>query len=161
MAAQRQNARRWHRRILFLTHSGRHTIARRLEGWHDRMGGHDPALVVEVAGWVPALAAEALAARIRSGGADFTAVLCAGDSLAFGVLTALGLRVPQDMSVMGMDGLAQGALTTPPLTAIEMRCSISARRRWTCCAICRPAARCPRGSCGPMPTAPVSAAPGR
>lgn len=111
-----------HRRILFLTRPGRRTIERRMEGWRDRMGGHDPSLLVEVADWEPALAAQALTRRLAAG-ADFTAILCAGDSLAFGVLTALaelGLRVPQDMSVMGMDGLAQGAFTIPPLSAIEM-----------------------------------------
>ncbi len=111
-----------HRRILFVTRPGRRTIERRMEGWRDRMGAYDPSLLVEVADWEPALAAQALTRRIAAG-ADFTAILCASDSLAFGVLTALaalGLRVPQDISVMGMDGLAQGAFTTPPLSAIEM-----------------------------------------
>lgn len=116
-----------HERILFLMRRGRRTIERRFEGWRDRMfpGGraHDPALVVEVADWLPELAAEAIRDRIARGGLDFTAVLAAGDSLALGAmqgLTAAGLRVPADVSVMGMDGLAQGAFLNPPLTAIEM-----------------------------------------
>lgn len=115
-----------HRRVLFLMRRGRRTIERRFEGWRDRMFGgtqHDPALVVEVADWLPALAAQAVQDRIARGGLDFTAILAAGDSLATGALqglATLGLRVPHDVSVMGMDGLPQGAFLTPALTAMGM-----------------------------------------
>jgi DNA-binding LacI/PurR family transcriptional regulator len=115
-----------HARVLFLMRRGRRTIERRFEGWRDRMfpgSAHDPALVVEVADWLPDLAAQAIRDRITRGGRDFTAILAAGDSLALGAmqgLAALGLRVPADISVMGMDGLPQGAFADPPLSAIEM-----------------------------------------
>jgi DNA-binding LacI/PurR family transcriptional regulator len=114
-----------HRRILFLMRRGRRTIERRYEGWRDRMLAHgvlDEGLVVEVADWLPDLAGAAIAERLRRG-RDFTAVLCAGDSLAFGVCQALKaaeISVPGDVSVMGMDGLPQGAFHDPPLSAIEM-----------------------------------------
>ncbi|WP_217438499.1 LacI family DNA-binding transcriptional regulator [Fertoeibacter niger] len=114
-----------HRRILFLMRRGRRTIERRFEGWRDRMvaaGVHDPALVVEVADWLPELAADAVRARLRQG-RDFTAILAAGDSLAIGALQALaaeGVAVPGEVSVMGMDSLPQGAFQTPPLSAIQM-----------------------------------------
>jgi DNA-binding LacI/PurR family transcriptional regulator len=116
-----------HRRILLLSRRGRRTIERRIEGWRDRMtfGGTalDPGLQVDVADWLPESASEAVRNRIQRTGVDFTAVLCASDSLAIGCmqgLAALGLSVPHDISVLGMDGLAQGAFFTPPLTAIEM-----------------------------------------
>lgn len=115
-----------HRRILFLMRRGRRTIERRFEGWRDRMypeGGVDPALVVEVADWLPDLAAWAMGDRIDRLGVDFTAVLAAGDVLAFGAMQALqarGISVPGDVSVMGMDGLPQGAFHNPALTAIQM-----------------------------------------
>lgn len=113
-----------HRRILFLMRRGRRTIERRLEGWRDRMGpAASPDLVVEVADWLPELAARAVRARIAASGVDFTAILAAGDSLAVGAmqgLAAAGVRVPLEVSVMGMDGLPQGAFHSPPLSAIEM-----------------------------------------
>jgi DNA-binding LacI/PurR family transcriptional regulator len=116
-----------HRRILFLMRRGRRTIERRFEGWRDRMlalhGQHDPALVVEVADWLPELAAAAIAERLDRQGCDFTAILAAGDSLALGAMQALaaaGIAVPGAVSVMGMDGLPQSAFHNPPLTAIEM-----------------------------------------
>jgi DNA-binding LacI/PurR family transcriptional regulator len=116
-----------HRRILFLMRRGRRTIERRFEGWRDRMlaesGGLDPSLVIEVADWLPELGAEAIAERLARRGRDFTAILAAGDSLAFGALRALraaGVAVPGKVSVMGMDGLPQGAFHDPPLSAIEI-----------------------------------------
>lgn len=159
-----------HSRILFLMRRGRRTIERRFEGWRDRMSPdrqlHDPSLVVEVADWLPDLAAEAIRQRIVKGGRDFTAILAAGDSLAMGAmqgLDSLGLRVPEDVSVMGMDGLPQGAFLNPPLSAIEMPMEAigaaavdlirdlrngpagPARRIELACRLTR------RGSCGPPP----------
>jgi DNA-binding LacI/PurR family transcriptional regulator len=116
--------RNGHRRILFLMRRGRRTIERRFEGWRDRMGAAAAeGLVIEVPDWLPELAARAVQDRIAARGVDFTAVLAAGDSLAVGAmqgLNAAGLRVPTDVSVMGMDGLPQGAFQNPPLSAIEM-----------------------------------------
>lgn len=50
-----------------------------------------------------------------------TAVFAANDSSAFGVLRAaaeLGLRVPEDLSVVGFDDVPQASTTTPPLTTV-------------------------------------------
>lgn len=50
-----------------------------------------------------------------------TAVFAANDSSAFGVLHAaaqLGLRVPEDLSVVGFDDVPQASTTTPPLTTV-------------------------------------------
>jgi DNA-binding LacI/PurR family transcriptional regulator len=52
-----------------------------------------------------------------------TAVLCSNDVTAIGVLHALaasGLRVPQDMSVVGFDDIHMARFTVPPLTTIRM-----------------------------------------
>jgi LacI family transcriptional regulator len=50
-----------------------------------------------------------------------TAVVLANDALAFGfmrVAQQLGVRMPQDLSIVGFDGLPQGALFFPGLTTI-------------------------------------------
>ena len=51
-----------------------------------------------------------------------TAVVCASDLIAHGVLAELyrlGLRVPQDISVTGFDDIPLARYTTPPLTTIK------------------------------------------
>ncbi len=51
-----------------------------------------------------------------------TAILCAYDDIAHGVITTLnrhGLRVPEDVSVIGMDNNESSRHTEPPLTSID------------------------------------------
>lgn len=116
-----------HKRILFLMRPGRRTIERRREGWQDALVSRglavDADLVVPVDDWLPDLAAQAIADRIRSRGLDFTAVLAAGDSLAVGAMLGvqqMGFSVPGDVSVMGMDDLPQAAFLNPPLTTMHI-----------------------------------------
>lgn len=65
---------------------------------------------------------ETLTRRLFGGvGARPTATLCDGDPLAAVVmrtLSGLGLRVPQDVSVVGYGGFSIAALLNPPLTTI-------------------------------------------
>ena len=52
-----------------------------------------------------------------------TAVMCSNDMTAIGVLHGLyraGLRVPDDLSVIGFDDIHIAAVTIPPLTTIQM-----------------------------------------
>jgi LacI family transcriptional regulator len=52
-----------------------------------------------------------------------TAILCSNDMTAIGVLRAAymeGLRVPQDLSVVGLDDIDFAAFTLPPLTTIRL-----------------------------------------
>ncbi|MFK0692241.1 LacI family DNA-binding transcriptional regulator [Mesorhizobium sp. IMUNJ 23033] len=116
-----------HRRILFLMRRGRRTIERRYEGWRDALvargitGFED--LAVEVQDWLPELANKAVKERIATRGLDFTAVLTAGDSLAFGAIAGVqeaGYSVPADVSVVGMDDLPLAAFCNPPLTAMHI-----------------------------------------
>jgi DNA-binding LacI/PurR family transcriptional regulator len=116
-----------HRRILFLMRPGRRTIERRYEGWQDAMrasgcGGLDD-LVLEVEEWLPEQASEAVARRIGKRGLDFTAILTAGDSLAFGAIRGLeqaDIDVPAEVSVVGMDDLPTSAFCNPPLTTMHL-----------------------------------------
>lgn len=62
------------------------------------------------------------AVRLIQSGRPFTAVYAMADVMAIGAVRALrdnGLRVPQDVSVMGMDGLAIGDYLVPSLTTVR------------------------------------------
>ncbi len=51
-----------------------------------------------------------------------TAVYCANDEMAFGLMRALhenGRRVPEDVSVVGFDGIVLSEFTSPPLTTVR------------------------------------------
>ena len=63
------------------------------------------------------MAVEALLARKS----NFTAIFAANDEMAFGARLALyrrGIRVPEDVSLIGFDNQPGSALMTPPLTTV-------------------------------------------
>lgn len=60
-----------------------------------------------------------------------TAVFCDNDEMAIGLLNGLvqgGLRVPEDMSIIGFDNIAMSAYTLPPLTTIRQHRADLGRR---------------------------------
>lgn len=61
------------------------------------------------------------AARLLVSGRRFTALFAAADVMAIGAIRALrdsGLRVPEDVSVIGFDGLALGSFLVPQLSTV-------------------------------------------
>ena len=51
-----------------------------------------------------------------------TGVICSNDLMAIGALqeaATLGLRVPDDLSIVGFDGIDATTWTQPPLTTVE------------------------------------------
>ena len=59
---------------------------------------------------------------LLSSGREFTAIFAAADVMAIGAIRALwesGKRVPEDVSVMGVDGLPLGAYLIPQLSTIS------------------------------------------
>lgn len=55
-------------------------------------------------------------------GARFTAVFAANDQMALGAMRALrehGLRIPEDVSIVGFDDVPEAAFFEPPLTTIQ------------------------------------------
>ncbi len=64
-----------------------------------------------------------LAARLFTKNKDVTAVFAGNDALAIGVMHYLksnGYRVPEDVSVIGFDGIEADLLLDPPLTTISV-----------------------------------------
>lgn len=72
----------------------------------------------------------AAAEKLLSGAKRPTAVMCSNDVTAIGVLHEAyraGLRVPDDLSVIGFDNIHITQMTIPPLTTIQMSCFELAR----------------------------------
>ncbi|CAG4904397.1 LacI family DNA-binding transcriptional regulator [Paraburkholderia gardini] len=65
---------------------------------------------------------EAAMERLFARGASFSAVFCANDQTAYGARLTLfrrGLRVPEDISLVGFDDLPTSSYMTPPLTTVR------------------------------------------
>ena len=81
----------------------------------------DAAVPVVFGGWLVESSARA-ATDLLSSPARPTAVFACNDNMALGVYAAahrLGLRVPEDLSVIGFDDLVEAGLASPPLTTIR------------------------------------------
>jgi len=69
-----------------------------------------------------AVAARSLLARGGATAPPFTALFCGNDTIAIGALSALreaGLRVPEDIAVVGFDDVPMAAHAAPPLTTVR------------------------------------------
>jgi DNA-binding LacI/PurR family transcriptional regulator len=81
----------------------------------------DDALVVSGDGWTIEDGAHAFT-ELTERGRPFTAVVCANDLLAIGVLRtarATGMKVPDQLSVIGCDNIELAAHSDPPLTTMD------------------------------------------
>jgi LacI family repressor for deo operon, udp, cdd, tsx, nupC, and nupG len=113
------------RRIAFLGAQARgRTGAVRLTGFRSALAdaGHhpDPALVVRTGPFRRAEGAAAMA-QLLAGRQRPDAVFCANDLLAMGAVRTLlshGLRVPEDVAVVGFDDIEEARFSTPTLTSI-------------------------------------------
>jgi DNA-binding LacI/PurR family transcriptional regulator len=121
-AAVRHLVELGHQRILHLAGPvDAMDAAERLRGWRDQMA--EARLLTEPPGtgdWTPdsgfAFGTEIADRR------DFSAVFSANDQMALGLihaLTARGVRVPEDVSVVGFDDIPEAAHFAPPLTTLH------------------------------------------
>lgn len=115
-----------HRRIGFVNYAPAsfHQAAQREQGWRQALqeaGISAPddwrvhADISADSGW---RATQALLAR----GGGLTALFAGNDTIAFGALRALreaGLRVPQDMALIGYDDIPLAAFAEPPLSSVR------------------------------------------
>ncbi|WP_407641692.1 substrate-binding domain-containing protein [Amycolatopsis panacis] len=79
-------------------------------------------VTVSEAPWLAASTARASATELLTAEPRPTAVLCMSDQLAFAAIAAarrLGLRVPEDVSIVGFDDTPQASWSDPPLTTVR------------------------------------------
>lgn len=114
-----------HRRVVFIGGDPRHPDAQQREAgfraaFADAGVAVDPALMT-VGDYQEAGGRHAVE-RLLDAGQRFSAVFAANDQMAFGAGLALhrrGLRVPQDVSLVGFDDLASASYSIPPLTTVH------------------------------------------
>ena len=117
-----------HRDIGLVTWPGRHTIRRREHGFAEAVAdnaelgarGH----ILRLSTFEPEIAERELGAHLEAHGGlgRVTALFCLADNIAIGAikaLTAFGIRVPEDVSVLGFDDTLAGQMMRPPLTTIH------------------------------------------
>lgn len=118
-----------HTRIGFATGPARYVpVERRATGFREAMQGLDVDLDRMISTTLFTVEGGAAAARqlIEAGA---TAVIAGSDVMALGVLRAaahLGLRVPEDLSVIGGDDVPFMSFIAPPLTTVRMDVSAMA-----------------------------------
>jgi len=87
-----------------------------------RQAGLEPETTLQVEAQSSEQEGYAAACRLLDAGARFDAVFAASDLIAVGVIGALrdrGLRVPDDVGVVGFDDIAAAAHFNPPLTTVQ------------------------------------------
>jgi LacI family transcriptional regulator len=97
------------------------SVRERAEAYRDVVGAGAQVLYGK---WSEAWGHEAVAQLWSAGGEAPDAIFCGNDQIARGVVDALrerGLRVPEDVSVVGFDNWEiVAAATRPPLTSVDM-----------------------------------------
>lgn len=101
------------------------TAALRLEGYIAalRNAGIEPTdkLIATAGLWHRKEGAEAMEQLLRAGAA-LDAVFCFNDTLALGAMHVLlrrGIRVPEDVAIIGFDDIEEARFSMPPLTSVE------------------------------------------
>ncbi len=93
----------------------------RTAGWRTALAERGAEIHAPLIGdWTPG--SGYAAGRALAADSSVTAVMCANDEMAFGVMLALhaaGLTVPADISVMGFDGISLSRYSVPPLSTIR------------------------------------------
>jgi LacI family transcriptional regulator len=114
-----------HRRIAFISGPSDHPDAlQRLDGYKAALAAARIPFVAKLVATGDYLETGGFAAvnALLDARVEFSAVFAANDQTAFGVMLALhrrGLKVPQDVSVVGFDDLPTSAFVVPPLTTVH------------------------------------------
>jgi DNA-binding LacI/PurR family transcriptional regulator len=97
----------------------------RLSGYREALAeagiAYDDRLVGEVGGWYRSGGADAMR-RLLDSGAQFDGLVAFNDSMALGAMRVMqeaGLRIPQDVAVIGYDDIDETRYTLPTLSTIN------------------------------------------
>ena len=114
-----------HRRIAALiTNPHDRSISQlRYEGYLRALteAGLSPAAVLSTDSYDIRGAYESMKSELANGGGDFTALFAISDNMAIGAMRALrdaGRTIPEDCSIIAIDGLELSAYIEPPLTTL-------------------------------------------
>ncbi|MDX9863845.1 MAG: LacI family DNA-binding transcriptional regulator [Anaerolineaceae bacterium] len=97
----------------------------RYEGWREEMGfsisSRQAEMLTAHGDWTPQSGEDALYELIKKS-PDTDAVFVSNDQMAIGVYRAagkLGLRIPDDLGIVGFDNIPEAGFLSPPLTSID------------------------------------------
>jgi DNA-binding LacI/PurR family transcriptional regulator len=117
-----------HRHILHVTHPYRESIRRRIDGFRNALEevgiSYDPKHHILDLGTpenISLAARDVVLTRLQQGDMP-TALFCMNDMVAMGAMQAvqqMGLSVPDDISVIGFDGLTLGGYASPALSSVQ------------------------------------------
>jgi DNA-binding LacI/PurR family transcriptional regulator len=104
--------------------SAQRQFKERWQGYAERMAeeGLPPRLITFEEGYSRDEQGRRAALALLEAGEPFDAIFCCCDEMALGVLPTLrehGIAVPDQVGVVGFDGIRAGALASPALTTIE------------------------------------------
>lgn len=116
-----------HKKIAMIQGVAQHSDAMdRLAGYKQALASagieYNPQLVLE--GEFTAESGVTAVETLYERGQEFTAIFAANDTTAFGARLALhrrGIRVPEEVSIVGFDDQLEAAFATPPLTTVKQQ----------------------------------------
>ncbi|VVE21444.1 LacI family DNA-binding transcriptional regulator [Pandoraea anhela] len=113
-----------HKRVAYLGFAGSRWNDERIRGARESLATHALSLDVFEALAPSASAGERACSTLMLGPNRPDAVICYNDLIAMGFMKeaqALGFKLPQDVSVTGMDNVPFGEYTSPALTTVDMQ----------------------------------------
>ncbi|MGF1703440.1 LacI family transcriptional regulator [Photobacterium makurazakiensis] len=129
MAAVDHLLEKGHQDIGLLSYSGRQTIYLRENGYRDSLYNDNrsinPDFSIIASDYSDGASEAAVEAWLsnHNGVLPITALFCVTDSLALGAISAFqkhGIKVPEDISIVGMDGILPLDLIEPKLTTVKL-----------------------------------------
>ncbi len=118
-----------HRTIAHVTYGtrliGQYRKQGYIEAYRDSPHSMPPGSIIDLGDFRPEVVQKNMRSwlEIQGSGMPYSAFFCAADNVALGVMAALddvGLRVPQDVSVLGFDNVDRGRRYHPPLSTMHV-----------------------------------------